>query len=269
MPGGRHTTPLFDLVSRTGARPSPGGVPTPRAAKPVVRVELKPRDPAAPFHAAPEPSFNAASAARSFSLPANAKYLAVAALLLVGLLAWIGGVVYGRGQERTRLERELGSAFRDRPALTEPGEWPASGSPTPAPQPSPVQPPGTRPEVPTSSGPVITPRGMAADPRQHGLNYLALASLPRADAEAAITFLSTNGLEVIGVPVDPPAGAAKNTSHAGAWFKLYVNQGLSREQLGLTARTNLEAQVAKLGQVWQKQHRGASNFSRPGWEKFQ
>ena len=52
MPVGRPTTPLFDLLSRghtsapsgREARPVLEPEPPPRPAKPVVRVELKPRE---------------------------------------------------------------------------------------------------------------------------------------------------------------------------------------------------------------------------------
>jgi hypothetical protein len=115
---------------------------------------------------------------------------------------------------------------------------------------------------------VLTARGLVADPRQKGLNYLRLADLPRADAEGAIAFLNANGLDVMGIPVDTPRWASKNDGSV-QWYALYVNQGLTREQLGLPGKTALESQVRKLGEIWQRQHRGSSNFAQPGWEKLQ
>lgn len=265
----RRTTPLFDLVSRGGAA-RPATPSTPRAAKPIVRVELKPG-----AESYPEPAPLAQTIEASGVIPTNFWYLGGAVLLLVGILAWGGGVMLGRSQERAKVEKSLGAAFGERPPVTEPNA-PGNARPeVPTPQ---VQPQGNRPEghvdrpqsppaVPVSTGPVLLSRGMSADPRQKGLNYLNLASLPRTDAEGAIAFLSANGVEVAGVPVDPPPWAPKNQGPA-QWYALYVTQGLTREQLGLDVRANLEARVSQLGQVWQKQHRGSSNFSRPAWEKY-
>ncbi|MFZ2872906.1 MAG: hypothetical protein WAZ94_00315 [Phycisphaerales bacterium] len=270
----RRTTPLFDLVSRGGAA-RPATPSTPRAAKPIVRVELKPGAAAYP-EAAPQVQAGDALGG-SGGIPANYWYLGGAVILLVSLLAWGGGVMFGRSQEQAKVQKNLGAAFGDRPSVTEPspaGARPNSGQPQgpprgqPQPQPqNQVERPQMPPTVPMSTGPVLSSRGMSADPRQKGLNYLNLASLPRTDAEGAIAFLSANGVEVAGVPVDPPPWAPKNQGPA-QWYALYVTQGLTREQLGLDVRANLEAKVAQLGQVWQKQHRGSSNFSRPAWEKY-
>lgn len=268
----RRTTPLFDLVSRGGAA-RPATPSTPRAAKPIVRVELKPGaesypEPAPQVHAADVPG----------GIPTNFWYLGGATMLLVGILAWGGGVMFGRSQEQAKVEKNLGAAFGDRPPVTEPNAPGGARQDGPQPQNQPqgqpqsqpqnrVERPQTPPSVPIATGPVLSSRGMSADPRQKGLNYLNLASLPRTDAEGAIAFLSANGVEVAGVPVDPPPWAPKNQGPA-QWYALYVTQGLTREQLGLDVRANLEARVSQLGQVWQKQHRGSSNFSRPAWEKY-
>lgn len=260
MGAGRRTTPLFDLVSKGGTTKPPEAV---RASKPIMRVELKPRE-----GPAPEP----APAVSTGALPPNALYLGLAAVLLVAILAWVGGVMFGRSQERDRVGDQLGPSFRDRPAVAEPhdpGLGALSGGNQGGGQPGAgVAPPPTPVQVPVSGGPVLTSRGMTAEPRERGLNYLNLASLPRPDAEAAIAFLAANGLDVAGIPVETPSWAGKNTGSV-QWYALYVNQGLTREQLGLPAKTALEAQVLKLGQIWRTQHRGTSDFSRPAWIKFQ
>lgn len=265
MAAARRPTPLFDLISR-------GETARPASNKPIIRVELKPSDAPGPSVLPRHDPAPLASPAARPSVPVNFWYLAGAAVVLVAVLAWAGGVLFGRGQERDRLSKELGPAFADRPRVQEPGTAqpqgvvPVEPSPTPGPG---VTAPKTPPQVPMSTGNVLTPRGMEADPRQRGLNYLNLASLPRPDAESAVAFLAANGVEVVGLPVDTPAWAAKNQGSQVQWYALVVNQGLTREQLSLPVKANLESQVAKLGQIWQKQHRGASNFARPAWEKCQ
>lgn len=108
------------------------------------------------------------------------------------------------------------------------------------------------------------------DPRVSELNYLSLASLGEADANAAIAFLAANGIDAIGVPrVDPSAAPANNQGPTQV-YRIYALPGITRDEYAqkLTARTNLEAAVAKVGATWQRDHRGASNFARTQWEKF-
>lgn len=289
MTGGRHTKPLFDLVGKVPAV-------EPRA-KPVVRIELRPQDdvaaarepksipgePVARLHPSPEPEPDAEPVGGTVRLPLNWLYIAAAGVVGLVLLAWIGGVKWGASSEAARTERELAGAFRDRPPLTEPGDGtmvPTGPQNTrsavlpgsqPVSQPRPENPP-TAPAVnqPAGVGQVLMTGGVGPDPREHDRNYLALATLPRADCDAAIAFLGANGVQAIGVPVvDKSQGAANNAGPA--LFRLVALPGITSEQYRTkqTARTNLEATVARLGEVWQKQYRGASNFARPGWEKFQ
>jgi hypothetical protein len=48
-----------------------------------------------------------------------------------------------------------------------------------------------------------------------------------------------------------------------------VLKGITSEEYSrrMTARTNIEADVARLGPRWQKERRGSSNFAKPAWEK--
>lgn len=293
MPIGRQSKPLFDLLTHGPA--SDARRASSAHAKPVVRVEVKPQ-PAADRAATDEPrpltTFLHAShedaaeidaetqspPGASVRVPLNYLYLAAAGVVVVLLLAWVGGVKYGSSQEAARTERELAGAFRDRPALREPAESPtgvpqavqpsAARPQAPAPiQPSPAQPAAPAPYTGTGIT-VLSSRGPALDPREREMNYLALATLPQADTEAAIAFLAANGLQCVGVPVDRRAGAANN--QGPALFKLFALPGITSEQYGnkATARTNLEAAVARLGNDWQNKHRGTSDFGMPGWEKL-
>jgi hypothetical protein len=280
MPPGRHAKPLFEYMAGTASRSG--------AAKPVVRVELKPAPRVEPAPLTPASEIaeeldaeTLAPPSASVRVPLNYFYLGIAGLIVLAILAWVGGVKYGSSTEAARAERELAGAFRGVPSVREPVE-PAGGPPTPAPgprvmpppapspSPSPVAQPASPPATPANGTglTVLTSRGLGPDPRERGLNYLALATLPKTDAEAAIAFLASRGLECIGQAVDRRGGGANNQ---GPWYKLVALPGITSEQYGnkATARTNLEAAVARLGYEWQSKHRGASDFSMPGWEKLQ
>lgn len=228
--------------------------------KPVVRVPLASQAPLA------EPKPVAEGEPGLALRPGiQARYLVIAGLLLIGILGWIGGVLYGRSQERASLEQELRGTFRDRPSPSEVGD----SANQPRVQPAATNQANPRPAVPTATGPVISSRGMVAEPRTSGLNYLALAVLPRTDCESAIAFLSGQGLEAFAVPVDRN-GSEVNNPDPGGRYRLYVLPGITGEQYSQrqTIRVNLETEVARLGKAWQKDHRGASNFASPGWIKF-
>jgi hypothetical protein len=204
----------------------------------------------------------------------------IALAVVVGLLvlAYITGYRGGR----TAAERELAAFQRQNPGVSEPqpsNPAPASApapsrttptnptpSPRPTPTPVPVQGGSLTGEIP--AGATITSRGyLQGDLRESGLNYLTLAVLSGEDARAAILFLSQNGVEAFGVPVDPSGRAANNR---GPSYRLYALPGITSEQYRQrqTVRTRLEAEVARLGGIWQRDHRGTSNFARTQWEKF-
>ena len=69
------------------------------------------------------------------------------------------------------------------------------------------------------------------------------------------------------IPLETGGGAANNRGPA---FRLFALPGITAEEFRQrkTNRTNLEAAVLRLGEQWQKQERGPSNFSKPGWEKY-
>ncbi|CAG1000231.1 hypothetical protein PHYC_02826 [Phycisphaerales bacterium] len=278
MPGGRQTTPLFDLLSK-GATSSPRVEPAPRPTKPVVRVELKPQSGEASPRAAPiapaSPASPSYTARGTLRLTTNALYIGIAAVsvLLIGM--YILGFKIGTSKEAAKTQNELGPAFRDRPAVTEPAvrqpDTPrltnsAAQGPTVPPAASPAKP---MPQ-PAASGPILTSHGSLQDPRQKDLNYLALARLPRADCDAAIKFLAANGVEAFAVPLDQNDREANNPGPLGR-YRLYVMPGITGEQYKADhpTKTGLQTRVAQLGQVWQKEHRGSSNFGSTGWVKYQ
>lgn len=274
MPPGRHTTPLFDLLSK-GASSAPRAEP-PRPTKPIVRVELKPQsgEPATPRPApSPSPAAPAYPVGSTLRLTTNAVYIAIAvvSVLLIGM--YILGFKIGTAKEAEKADQQLGPAFRDRPVVTEPGLQPApriAETPTTPTNPPAANPAAPQRPAPAATGPILTVRGSTADPRQKDLNYLALARLPRSDCEAAIQFLAANGVEAFAVPLDQNDREANNPGPLGR-YRLYVMPGITSEQYKTDhpTKSGLQTRVAQLGQVWQKEHRGSSNFGSTGWVKYQ
>ena len=84
-------------------------------------------------------------------------------------------------------------------------------------------------------------------------------------ADRAVTFLSENGVRAFAVPVAKTGSSANNAS-----YTLYALQGITREELRARApiRTDLEEKVARLGKIWQKEHKGQTDFSKTYWDKF-
>lgn len=264
-----------------------------RAHEPLPRAAGMPPSPQAtphPTYAAPArpspfrwPSFLGTN---SLAIPLNLIYLSVAALVILAVAFFI----WGRSAGWSAAIDKLGSATPDIPAVVEPDAnsprllpptTPTSATPAtnpPAgssrragtPPTSPVT-PAANPAAPAPLGAILTGRGpVMTDPRVAELNYLSLASLGEADANAAIAFLAANGIDAIGVPrVDPSAAPANNQGPTQV-YRIYALPGITRDEYAqkLTARTNLEAAVAKVGATWQRDHRGASNFARTQWEKF-
>jgi len=266
MAGGRRTIPLFDLLSQ-GGNAAPAEAPA-RPSKPVVRVELKPQERSVPRS---EPArVTPAEGTAAFRPPVNVIYIGVAVVAALVIVAYIAGAKIGARNEAIRVEKEMGGAFRDRPSVSEPaGIAPAADERVqlrPDRAAFQANPGAEGARLATNGG---AGRSLSGDPRQSGLNYLALAVLPKADADAAAAFLTQNGVEALPVPLDAQGNEVNNPGPA-ARYRLYVLPGITREQYSSnqTAKTNLEAKVAQLGQVWQKQHRGSSNFASPEWRKM-
>ncbi|MDX2132809.1 MAG: hypothetical protein SFY69_12235 [Planctomycetota bacterium] len=267
MAGGRSTTPLFDLLSRGG--PAAARVSAPARPRPV-REPVRP----APGVRPEPPEAEDVHEPTFLRLPMNTVYIAVAVVLVLLLGAWIGGVKWGSAREAARVERELGDVLA-RPAVNEPGTVERPASPAPA-QPErreaarPAPGPGATPPRAIPAGRVLGATGDIADPRESGLNYLALAVLPREDAVSAMAFLSENNVGSFAVPVDAK-GAEVNNPGPVARYRLYALPGVTRDELrsNQTVVTNLEARIAQVGPAWQKERRGSSNFAKPGWMKHQ
>jgi hypothetical protein len=328
----------------TGSRPgSSRGQTSSPAAKPTLRVELKPAEvladppsalPASrPSRSRDADSANSASAAtaragglairsvrwpaflgtNAVAVPITLFGIALAVILFAGFALYSLGVSVGEGRATANLAA-LSGANAVEPPIEEPAASAGVGGvaslnlpPTPAntpranPSPRPdanaspsragssAQPPRAQP--PRTAGPalpgtipeggIITSKGvLLGDPREAELNYLSLASLGEEDAIAAVAFLSANGVESIAVPtgqtverrrdgVDRDAQGGNNQGPVRV-YQLFALPGITREEFSQkrTARTNLEAAVARVGATWQRDHRGASNFARTQWVKY-
>ena len=231
------------------------------------------------------PSFLGTS---SLPVPLNLIYLSVAALVAVCVVVYLIGFGAGKSKAEANL---AGSTRLEEPAVVEPRNGPTlsppttptptpnnqGAAPTPGRQPgsnsrTPANPPLAATSTPAPAGAILTAKGpVMTDPRVAEMNYLSLASLGEDDAKAAIAFLSANGVDAIGVPnrVESGSGRANNQGPTQV-FRIYALPGITRDEYSqkLTARTNIEAAVAKIGATWQKEHRGASNFARTMWEKY-
>ncbi|GJQ30378.1 MAG: hypothetical protein HBSAPP03_22620 [Phycisphaerae bacterium] len=267
MPGPHKTTPLFDLLSR-GATTTPVAAPS----KPVVRVELKPQAHGRPAESPPAVSAGSGGLVR---LSPNAAYIAVAVTAVLVIVAYIVGFKVGTAKEAARAEKDLAAAFGNRPSITEPGtgqpQQPRSGNepnrtPTQPDTPQGGQPQGNQPLL--STGPILSRLGSIPDPREPGKNYLSLAILPKVDCESAIRFLAANATDAIAVPLDSNGNEANNPGPAGR-YQLFVLPGFLAGELRSSAAQALEAKVARLGPIWQKEHRGSSDFRMPQWYKKQ
>ena len=98
-----------------------------------------------------------------------------------------------------------------------------------------------------------------------GLNYLVIAlKLDKETGERAAAFLKENGVDAFLV-----ASSGTSANNPGS-YTLYGRPGITREELRSRAqvRTELEAKVARLGKVWQKDHKGKMDFSQTYWEKY-
>ncbi len=254
----------------------------PSAPKPTIRLELKPgasppqspaRDPDPPSG---DPWYYGVLGRNTVQVPVNAIYYASAVMVLLAFVAVIAGSLMARNRAASN------EPVRPAPPVTEPAEY----TPDPAPaasnaqaqkptegtrQTSKIEPPKPSPASTIAPGNTITSKGgLAGDPREPEMNYLALAIMTRTEAEAAVAFLSQNGLEAFAIPVDRAGGNANNLDPSKSPYRLYAAKGVSKAEYEkkMTARTNTEAAVARLGQVWQKEHRGSSNFAKPNWERY-
>lgn len=227
--------------------------------------------------------------------------LAAGALVAI-IIGWVAGYSFGHARGKAegdeQIRRLTGAAPVDAPGG---GSAPAAGSGaarpigpagsagvagggTPAgPAPDPLVDPtppgggggssassreGTAPPVPAPAPARPGASGLAVGDLRAGYNYLVVATLPRADAEAAGQFLADHGLAAQLMPqrrVDAGSDEAKN----GPWLVL-VLQGYAPADFSRAAseRSALVSQVQRLGRQWKAQNKRApTDFSQVFWQK--
>jgi hypothetical protein len=305
MAGGRKAQPLFDLIRgreavktshdrrtsmnpgvgwRPGMNRTPGPSPVspgrPAGDKPVIRLNVTPQSIGAaspsrdlpPDGSAGADAWAASAGARrsTVRVPVNAIYLAIAGLVLVVVLSFAVGSVLSKRQAQQAALRQL-----PQPIILEPSEVGEGGlladdvphaPPTRVADPAPAR---TQSAPRPGDAPCLLPSGWTSgDPRTPGLNYLLLATLTQTESEDAVSFLATHGLETFAIRVENQGPKGNNSGPARS-YRLYVLKGITSEEYSrrMTARTNIEADVARLGPRWQKERRGSSNFAKPVWEK--
>lgn len=255
MPGGRHTTPLFDLLrgNRAGDRtPLVEAAPhAERSAKPVLRVELKP---ASSQTLQPgERWYTALLGGRSVSVPLNVLFLAGFLVIAAALLTWVAGYQWGKADTEKAFEPYLRRSLPPTEGILPPGDssTPRGDSAQPGP----------------GKSAVVPKAPVGGDLRQAGLNYLALGNTHLPEAERLVAFLGENGIQAFFVRVDPERQAANNQPALGRVFVLpgFVGANWARSQ---PERDDLVRKVASLANQWRRDRKGTLDISRGGWEKF-
>jgi hypothetical protein len=247
---------LFDLLTkRQSATPAASArqeathpMPEIRATKPVVRVELKPREIPEPPPQRTEPTWSEPPGVR---LPTNLIYIASALMLTLLVFAWIAGSKIGEWRQAKVDEPHM---QRPAPAISEiRPDSPDLGQP----------PIGSK----AGTGSVQAPQTTAGDPREKGLNYLYLAVVSQAEAQGSGKFLREHGVAAYATPMVDTKGSGAN--NAAPLYRLFVLPGIPGGELKKTEAQNLQTRVLELGADWAKQQRGNSNFAGCRFEKYQ
>lgn len=316
MASRRHTTPLFEIVSRNGhtppaeapARPEPRHDPRlePRhdsarasraqALEPIQEVEVDAAEPAAPAYSPsrepddtreiPRTMGRISVAGGTVRLPLNYAYIGLSGVLVLALIAWTLGYVFGGQNAEEKARHEIETAAGG-PALRDPlGDATTGGASDNAGDRPTERLPGAQAPAPGVGGqaaaspalsipaglPAITDRRTAylapggyfeGEPRTPGLNYFCLVSrLPEADAARALDFLARNGVVAMGL--EHERSTANNRL-----FDLYTLTAIPSENFRSNeTRTSHEALVAELGRRWRAEERGTSDFGQPQWYRF-
>jgi hypothetical protein len=192
-------------------------------------------------------------------------WIATGAVVLFATVWW-GGVLAGKKDA----ERRFGKALLGENREVVPAD-PGAGTPEPAPSPPPpITAPEPKDPPAATSGELYGGMGWTdTDPRQKGMNYLRLATLPKSDAVRVVDYLKGKGKAALAVPsraVERGPDAGKNPG-----YFVYLLTPLTRDQYrdGKTA-VRIENEVKAIGKDWQKsKDRGPTDFAQPGWVKFE
>lgn len=293
--------PVSVPVRSSGSLAAPSSPTTPPLSTPATTLKITPATTSATTHTTIPPNSPASaegSLERDFegmfggSVPRLA--FAVVAVIVVGSLLWVTAYRLGQSDERKNLfaygpDQTSSTDSNTRPAtdpLAHPTPLPAklppaptSGTPTSRLL-NPTQLPQTPTTPPKISPPVVTPVPtppkpekiepvtLATDPRKPGFNYLEIVRLTARDADEAVAYLKSHGVNAAAVPlrkVDPGTARANNLPHL-----VIASDGVPSDRFRASApeRSALVEKIRSLGQRFQKEERGASDFAEPGWALF-
>jgi hypothetical protein len=213
---------------------------------------------------------------RPVTVSTSTIFLALAGVLIVGILGYAIAFKVGGDKREAKLLRDLNIAGAPVDDPLKNGNIPVNpnliGDTNRSAQPS--QPQAARPDprrtspsvVPPAPGPAAIPAAPGSDPRVDGLNYITLASkLDKETSDRAIAFLNKNGLQAFALTVDRDGRVVNNVGS----YTLYLQPGITAEEYRARGetRTKLETESARLGKVWQRDHKGQTDFSQVGWQK--
>jgi len=300
----RSGPPLFDLMRERGEHPSAPVPSTQPSERPKTSAaEAKPPVPGVGAAGGPEVSTQQTAwdtsggvsrAERSaaamldeeaprdsgirLSSPMFYTLIVIAIALIVG--AWTFGFKQGNKAGKDEMSQLVGDQPIVQPPVNRPVVNDSINEPSREIQPEtnfantgtdePQAKPQTNPQFQPNPTGIMSPSGfLAQDPRESGLNYLVLATLSTQQAAEAISFLYSNSVTVIGVPVVDSRGSSANNPSRYTLYSLGVaipgNQWSAMSQ----ARMQHQQRIASLGARWQQERRGTSDFSQTNWEKFE
>lgn len=95
------------------------------------------------------------------------------------------------------------------------------------------------------------------DPRQPGMNYVVLLLTSVDEADRAAAFLRRNGVRAGVFPANRPG-----------WRHVIALRGFPAGTLDSAEFRRYKARLMELGQVWKRDHRGASDFSDMWEQKY-
>jgi len=248
---GKDPTPLFEIIHKAPRGPR-RGVRVPEWIRRADEMErqVETAEPTVP----PDPS--APPAWRSwwsrpirFRLQSGVLALAGTAMLALVVVAFLIGM---RFQERLIRQEQIEYVAIDQ-TLDPVREKPANRA---------LIPTSVERNLPVTGG-AAPPRGAGAagdpaDPREPGLNYFRLVTLPDSavgEGQKAVSFLQSQGVDAVLIPVNN-----------GRSYKLIALPGFTR--IGSPEAKKFEDRLKSLGRLWKSGHRGSSDWNDLLAEKY-
>jgi hypothetical protein len=240
---------------------------------------------ASPTGVAPEPPLSTdkvlglITPGRSIRIPVGYVFLGLA--LLIGLVAIIWSVASSQAEKKTKeqfgrdlaggeaeiseplnqtvpLNKDLlkGSAPKanQRVAIDDPMAEPAKGTPKKS--------GGAQRSAAVGSGAtadvVFVDDPKTDEPREPGMNYYVVASLPKAEAERAAAFLADRGIP-----------AARLAPGPNKLCQVIALRAFAPKTLGQTDALQFKAQLQKFGREYKRDHKGPTDFADMFPQKYQ